>query len=135
MDNFIWIGPIFNVLAILCIITGLYIAGRLLPTFITWLHSSFPINLLSRAIPKTILWLALGALFTSPLMDVVSSLSLLINVTLLPQGGGEFTFMLGTVPTQIYFIFPLILMVVVYVTVIIFGFNYLTSLTQFHQTE
>jgi len=135
VDNFNWVGPIFNILAILCMITGLYIAGRLLPTFVTWLHSLFPENLFSRQIPKTILWLALGALFTSPLLDFVSSLGWLINVTLSPQGGGEVTSMLGTVPIQIYFIFPLILMVVVYVTVTIFGIKYVNSLTQFHQTD
>ena len=97
--------PILNILAIFCIITGLYIAGRLLPTFVTWLHSFFPENLFSHQIPKTILWLALGALFTSPLLDFVSTLGWLINVTLLPQGGGEFTSMLGTVPIADLFYF------------------------------
>jgi hypothetical protein len=135
MTTLYWIGPIFNILAIFGIITGLYIAGRLLPTFFTWLSSFFPENLLSRQIPKTILWLALGALFTSPLLDIVSTIGLLINVTLSPQRGGEFTTALGTVPSQVYFLFPLILMVVVYMTTIIFGIKYATSLTQFHRTE
>jgi hypothetical protein len=135
METISWFSPILNILAILCITIGLYIAGRFLPTLITWTHVQYPNNALSGWFRKIILWLALGTLFTAPLLDGVSSLGVLVNVILAQPGTSEFPTLLGTVSSRVYFLFPLLLMIVVYSITIYLGIGFITSSRQFHQTE
>jgi hypothetical protein len=135
MQTIAWLSPILNILAILAVIAGLYISGKFLPSLIAWVHIKNPSSPLLSQFPKIIIWLALGALFTAPLLDLINAFSILINVTLAAQGASEYPFLLGTVSPRVYFLFPLLLMLGVYALIIYFGKDYISSSKQFRQTE
>jgi hypothetical protein len=116
------------------IFVGLWIAGRLLPAFITLLHLESRNELLPRPLVKILLWLALGALFTQPLLDFVGWLGNLV-IALQPQAEGEFSTILGTVTGQVYAGFHLILMLAIYGVIVYLAKNYLLKVGQFSQTE
>jgi hypothetical protein len=135
METIYWVSSILNILAVLGIIVGLWIAGRLFPALLTWLHSENRNGLFSRPLVKILLWLALGAFFTLPLLDFVGWLGNLVNVAFAPQEGGEFSTILGTVTGRVYSIFPLFLMLAVYGIIVYLAKDYISIPGHFNQTE
>ena len=127
METIYWVGLILNFLGILGIIAGLWIAGRMLPAFISWLHSKYHNDLLYRPFVKILLWFALGVLFSLPLGDIIGWLRNLINVTLVPQAGGEFSTILGTVSGRVYLSFYLILMLAIYGIIVYLSKDYIST--------
>lgn len=130
-----FLSPMLSILALLSVIVGLWVAGRLLPTVMVWLKSKYPNRLLSSQFSRITLWIALGALFTLPLLDLISWLRNLISVLLIPQSGGAFSTMFGTVSPQIYLLFPLLLMTAIYIIILYYGNDFLSKSRQFHQIE
>jgi hypothetical protein len=137
MDAIYWIYSIMSILAILFIIVGLWIAGKFLPACINWIHPKVNNDLLSRPFAKIILWLALGGLFTLPLLDILRWLGNFANIVFIPvgQGGDGFTTFLGLIPIRVYYGFYLILMLAIYGIVVWFTIDYLSTPGQFNQTE
>ena len=133
MGTIYWMNSILSILSILCVVAGLWIAGRLFPDLIAWFQSAYRNDLLSRPLIKILLWLGFGALFSLPLLDFASWLGNLMNFALVPQG--EFSTMLGTVSMKVYSIFPLLLMLAVYGIIVYFGRDYMTTGGNFNQTE
>ncbi|MFZ2097453.1 MAG: hypothetical protein WAV05_12520 [Anaerolineales bacterium] len=137
MDKIYWIYSILSILAILCIIVGLWIAGKFLPACINWIEPIVNNDLLSQPFAKIILWLALGGLFSLPLLDLVRWLGNLANIVVVPsgQGDGGFSTSLGLIPSRVYLGFTLFLMLVLYGIVVWFAAAYLTTPGQFNQTN
>jgi hypothetical protein len=137
MDTIYWIYSIMSILAILCIFVGLWIARRFLPACINWISSKGQNDLLSQPFAKIILWLALGGLFTLPLLDFVRWLGNFANIVFVPvgQGGNGFTTFLGLIPSRVYYGFSLILMLVIYGIIVWFTIDYLSTPGQFNRTE
>ncbi len=137
MDTIYLIYSIMSILAILCILVGLWIAGKFLPACINWICPKVQNDLLSQPFAKFILWLALGGLFTLPLLDFVRWLSNFANIVFVPVGQGEngFTTFLGLIPFQVYYGFYLILIVVIYGIVVWSTMDFLSTAEPFNQTE
>jgi hypothetical protein len=114
MDITPWVSPILSILFVLAFIAGLWIAGTFLPLAITWIHSEELQDILSRPFARNIVWLALGGLFSLPLMDFVILLGDMANIILNPQAGSGFSTLLGTIPQVVYFAFFPLLMLLVY---------------------
>jgi hypothetical protein len=137
MDTIYWIYSIISILAILCIFVGLWIARRFLPDCINWIRSKGQNDLLSQPFAKILLWLALGGLFTLPLLDFVRWLGNFANIVFVSAGqaGNGFTTFLGLIPTRVYYGFYLILMLAIYGIVVWFTTDYLSTPVQFNQIE
>jgi hypothetical protein len=132
-----WIFSGMSILAVVCIAVGLWIARKFLPTCINWLRPKLNNDLLSRPLVQFMLWLAIGGLFTLPLLDFVRWLGNLANLALLPAGevdNGLNTF-LGLIPSQAYYGFYAILAVVIYGIVIWLSLDYLPANGQLDKTE
>jgi hypothetical protein len=130
-----FLNPILSILALLCAIVGLWIAGRLLPSVIVWLKSRYPDSLLSGRFSRIALWIALGAIFTFPLLDFISWIRNLVSVILIPQSEATFSTMFGTVSPQIYLLFPLLLMTAIYGIIFYYGNDYISKSKQFHPID
>jgi hypothetical protein len=89
-------------------------AGRLLPRVLAWIRARELRDQLSHPPARVLLWIALGALLSFPLIDLVGWLANLVNVILVPSTGGEFSTALGSVSTRVYSSFPLLLAFGVY---------------------
>jgi hypothetical protein len=137
VDTIYWIYSIMSILAILFIIVGLWIAGKFLPACINWIHPKVNNDLLSRTFVKIILWLALGGLFTLPLLDILRWFGNFANIVFIPveQGGDGFTTFLGLIPIRVYYGFYLILMLAIYGIVVWFTTDFLSTAEPFNQTE
>jgi hypothetical protein len=135
MEASYWIYPILSFLALVGIIAGLWIAGKFLPTFINWIRVREPNDLLSQSFIKILLWLALGGLFTLPLLDFVRWLGNLMNLVLafVGQADNGFFTSLGLISSQIYFVFHLILVLALYGIVVWFAMDFLSAPDQFNQ--
>lgn len=130
-----WIYPILSFLALLCIIVGLWVAGKFLPSCINWICPEDHNELLSQPFAKIILWLALGGLFTLPLLDFVRWLGNLASIAFMGQGDNGFSTSLGLIPSWVYLGFTLFLMLVLYGIVVWFALAYLKTPDQFNQTN
>lgn len=135
MDTISWINPVLNILVILGAIVGLWMAGILLPTVITGIHSESLREIISHPFAKIILWAALGALFALPLIDIVSWLGNLVNIVLESQGGSNVSTVLGMISPQVYSSFFLFLMLAVYGLTLWLAKDYLPAHGQFNQVE
>ena len=135
MDIFAWISPLWNILAILAFIAGLWMAARLLPALIAWIHSAYPTGLLYRPLARTILWLAAGALFSFPLLDLVSWVGNLASIALGQSSSGKFSTMLGTVSTSVYLSFSLLLMLLVYGIILYLAVDFISLPGRFDRTQ
>lgn len=137
MDTIHLIYSILSILAVLCIFAGLWRAGRFLPACINWIHSKIDHDLLSQPFAKIILWLALGGLFTLPLLDLVRWLGNLANIVVVPsgQGDGGFTTFLGIAPFWVYYGFNIFLMLAIYGIVFWFAMNFLSIPGEFTKME
>lgn len=122
MDTIYWIYSIMSILAILCIFIGLLVARKFLPACLNWILPKVQNDLPSQPFTKFILWLALGGLFTLPLLDFLRWLGYFADIIFVPVGeaGNGFTTFLGMVPLRVYHGFYLILMVVIYGIVVWF---------------
>jgi hypothetical protein len=136
MNTYYLIYSILSFLAILCIPVGLWIAKKFFPTCINWLRSKVNNDLFSQATVKIIVWLVLGGLFTLPLLDIVKWLVNWVNIIFIPVGqSGMFTTFLGPIPSNVYFGFMLVLMLVSYGVVFWFASNYLSTTGQLNQAQ
>ncbi|MDD5371656.1 MAG: hypothetical protein PHQ40_21455 [Anaerolineaceae bacterium] len=128
-------SPIANLLAILAFTVGLWMAGRLLPRVLAWIRVRELRDQLSQMPARVLLWIALGALLSSPLIDGVSWLANLVNVLLAPSTGGEFSTALGSVSIRVYASFPLFLAFGVYWVTLWLGQEFLGLPGRFTRTE
>jgi hypothetical protein len=128
-------GSMANVLAILAFIVGLWMAGQLLPRMLAWIRARELRDQLSQMPARVLLWVALGTLLSSPLIDGVSWLANLVNVLLAPSTGGEFSTALGSVSTRVYASFPLFLAIGVYWVTLWLGQAFLALPGRFTRTE
>jgi hypothetical protein len=124
-----------NVLAILAFIVGLWMAGRLLPRVLAWIRTRELRDQLARPPARVLLWVALGALLSFPLIDGVGWLANLVNVLLAPSTSGEFSTALGSVSTRVYSSFPLALAFGVYWVTFWLGQEFLSMPGRFTRTE
>jgi hypothetical protein len=114
MFTTVWMTTVLNILSILSIIIGLWIAGRILPMFIVAVDFEDLRDRLNRPFVRAVLWFALGTLLSFPLLDFVRLLGNLATYLISPLQQGRFTTILGTVSIVFYSSFHLLLMLVIY---------------------
>ncbi len=136
MDTIYWIYSFLSILALLSIFLGLWIARKFLPSSINWLHTKDRNDILSQPVAKFIIWLALGGLFTLPLLDFVRWLGYFANFVIVPVGQtGGFTTSLGIIPSRLYYGFYLILMAIIYGIAVWYTKDYLSMDERFDRIE
>jgi hypothetical protein len=126
------LNTVYSILGLLSIILGLWIARKLLPTFIASIQIADGNDLFNKPWAKNVLWLALGALFSQSLNSVVI---LLVNIESVFLGTGKLGTIFGPVPIQVYSIYSILLKVVIYGIVFYLAKNYLSSPGQFKKIE
>jgi hypothetical protein len=135
MDLFAWISPLLNVLAIVGFIAGLWVASRLLPALIDWIHTAYPTDLLYRPLSRTILWLAAGTLFSFPLLDLLNWVGNLANIALVPSSGNRYSTLLGSISLPLYLSFSLLLMLLVYGIILYLAVDFISRPGRFDRTQ
>jgi hypothetical protein len=115
---------VLTVVDFLLIIPGLWVAGKLLPKLIGWIKPVALQEQLSRPLPRLILWLGLGTLFTYPLLDllgIVGSWPAFVT-----PSSGSFATAFGTVPGNSVTVFSIVIMVLIYLPIWWAGMRMLT---------
>jgi hypothetical protein len=137
MDTIIGIYSVISILAVLCILVGLWIARKFLPACTNWIRPQVNNELLSKLAVKIILWLSLGGLFTLPLLDFVRWLENLATIVFMPASQLDIglSSFLGQIPPRAYYGFYLILLLVIYGVVFWLSADYLPTPGQFNRTE
>ena len=137
MDTIYWIYSAMSILAIPCIFVGFWVAARFLPALINWIQPKVNHDLISHPSVKFILWLALGGLFSLPLLDFVRGLGYLANIVFLAGGPADngFSTFLGLAPSWAYYGFNFILVLVIFGIVIWFCSDFLSTGRQFNRAE
>ncbi len=133
MNIMIWLNPVFSILAILATITGLTIAGILLPNMISWIRNDHFRALLSRQFARLVVWISLGTLFSFPLIDFISGLRNLVQI--ITPSSNPFTTSFGTVSLQAFSAFPFLLLILVYGSIYWLSGNYLISEAPLNRVE
>jgi hypothetical protein len=130
-----WISWIFNLLGILGVVAGLWLARGVLPDLLSWLESEDRKDLLTHRATKIILWLALGSLFSLPFFDILDALAGLASYFLVPAN--EFALFMGMISTMVFLGVHIILKVIVYGVILYFAMDYIVTpgrFTQFTRT-
>jgi hypothetical protein len=109
------INTIFYILNFLAVIPGLWIAGLLLPSIISWIQVEQIKILISKGPGRYILWIALGQLFSWPILDILGWIH---GWTQINNPGGEYPSIIGYIPGSALTIVPLALCFLVYGAVI-----------------
>jgi hypothetical protein len=134
MDVFASISSVLNILAIVGFFAGLWIAARLLPALIAWIHTAYPTDRLYRPLSRTILWLAAGALFSFPLFDLLGWLGNLANIALVHSSGNGYSTLLGSISLPVYLSFSLFLMLLIYGLIIYLAVDFISLPGRFDRT-
>jgi len=134
MDAFSWISSILNILTILSLVVGLWVAGKVIPTFMTRVSSENQDKIFDQPLAKTLLWIGVGSLYSLPLIDLISWVGNLVSVALVPQNGGGVSTFLGIISSRIYALFPLLLMLAIYGATGWAGIGFLSTSEQFNST-
>jgi hypothetical protein len=119
MDPAQILNLILTVLDFLLIIPGLWVAGKLLPRLIGWVKPAGLQDQLSRPLPRLILWLGLGTLFTFPMLDllgIVGSWPAFVT-----PSSGSFSTAFGTAPGNSVTVFSIVIMVLIYLPIWLLG--------------
>jgi hypothetical protein len=109
------VNTILSVLEFLVIIPGLWVAGSLLPRLLGWIR---PVELrerLARPFPRLVIWLALGALLTFPLLDLLGLLENWQALVQAPTGSVNTAF--GSIPSGFFSYFSIVVMVLAYLLI------------------
>jgi hypothetical protein len=108
-------NTILSVLEFLVIIPGLWVAGSLLPRLIGWIRPGELRERLARPFPRLIIWLALGALLTFPLLDLLGLLENWQSLAQLPTGTVTTAF--GQIPQGFFGYLSLVIMFLTYLVI------------------
>ncbi len=109
------VNTILSVLEFLVIIPSMWVAGSLLPRLIGWIRPGELRERLSRPFPRLVIWLALGALLTFPLLDLLGLLENWQSLVQLPTGSVNTAF--GSIPEGFFSYFSIVVMVLTYLII------------------
>jgi hypothetical protein len=109
------VNSILAVVEFLIIIPGLWVAGKLVPRLIGWIHPPRLREQLSRPFPRLVLWLALSSLLIYPLLDF---LGLIENwQVLVSPPAGSINTSFGSIPAGSINQFSVGMMLLIYLVV------------------
>lgn len=109
------VNTILSILEFLVIIPGLWVAGNLLPRLIGWIHPGELRDRLARPFPRLVVWLALGALLTFPLLDLLGLLENWQSLFEIQAGSVNTAF--GNIPSGFFSYFSIVVMVLIYLLI------------------
>lgn len=113
MDAQSWLRSIFGVLGLLAVIPALWVAKGLLSHLVGQLRQTPMGELAANQTVQLILWLALGGLFTKPLLEILGWIQALLSSLILSEEG-LVIYGMGTVPPATFSLLTLLLMLAVY---------------------
>jgi hypothetical protein len=105
---------IYSVLVPLALIPGLWIAGRIVRRAGPWLARPRGLPGGAGRLPSLVLWLALGGLFASPVIDIADLLRTISLVLAASSEQPRFSILWGAAPFRLHFSLTTILLLVSY---------------------